>query len=301
MMEYSALDLFLAATTASAVMVSSAAVLRAASLRDPATALEVDVGLAAPVRVVPVLDLDAPMLKLGGRRAEARLPDKWVRKPPRAPEPETAPETKKREARPSPRAAASEGDIPPPDMQVADAGATPRDAAPEPAGDAAPAPASDAGLADVPEAAAASGEPLVGAAPGEGTGGSGPVSSVAGPGHPDGVVGGTETDPLKARAADVYRSRLIAWFSGRFRVNGSRLAQATLTKLRAGATVQIGAGRRVVGYTLSSSGNAVFDAAAKAALESTRGQELPPPPENYPDLVQAQISLTFVCKEGRCD
>lgn len=299
-MESTALDIFLAATTATAVMAASAAVLRAASLGDLARAPEIDIGLATPVRVVPVLDLDAPALKLGGRRAEARLPDTWVRKPPRAPEPEPAPETK-REARPSPRADASESDIPPPDMPVADAGTTPPDAAPEPGSDAAPEAESDAGPADAPGVAAASGEPLVGAAPGEGAGGSGPASSVAGPGHPDGVAGGTETDPLKARAADVYRSRLIAWFSGRFRVSGSGLAQATLTKLRAGATVQIGAGRRVAGYTMSSSGNAVFDQATKAALESTRGQELPPPPENYPDLVQAQISLTFVCKEGRCD
>ncbi len=163
-----------------------------------------------------------------------------------------------------------------------------------------PAPASDAGLADVPEAAAASGEPLVGAAPGEGTGGSGPVSSVAGPGHPDGVVGGTETDPLSPRRGclPLAAHRLV------FRpFPGERLPPRAgdhheAPRRRDGADRR---GARVAGYTPSSSGNAVFDAAAKAALESTRGQELPPPPENYPDLVQAQISLTFVCKEGRCD
>jgi hypothetical protein len=45
----------------------------------------------------------------------------------------------------------------------------------------------------------------------------------------------------------------------------------------------------------------VFDAAARAALDGARGESLPQPPENYPDVVQRTISLTFVCKEKRCD
>ena len=39
-------------------------------------------------------------------------------------------------------------------------------------------------------------------------------------------------------------------------------------------------------YTINPSGNAVFDAAARATLEASKGKELPPPPENYPDVVQ---------------
>ena len=40
------------------------------------------------MKVVPVVDLDSPLLKLGGRRDTARLPDRWVKpkaKPRRAP------------------------------------------------------------------------------------------------------------------------------------------------------------------------------------------------------------------------
>lgn len=39
----------------------------------------------------------------------------------------------------------------------------------------------------------------------------------------------------------------------------------------------------------------------RAALESAKGNQIPPPPENYPDVVQPAIHLTFVCKENRCD
>jgi hypothetical protein len=41
--------------------------------------------------------------------------------------------------------------------------------------------------------------------------------------------------------------------------------------------------------------------AARAALEGAKGESLPQPPENYPDVVQRTINLTFVCKENRCD
>ena len=38
-----------------------------------------------------------------------------------------------------------------------------------------------------------------------------------------------------------------------------------------------------------------------AALEGARGQAIPPPPENYPDVSRSQINVTFVCRENRCD
>lgn len=260
-MEYSVTDVVLAVATAAVVMGGSALVLRAAALGANAAAPEIDIGAGVPVRVVPVLDLDAPTLKLGGGRARAGLPRRWIRQE----KPGT--ETK---VQPSPPAGTSSIHAPPSGVAAADAGA--------PADTEAGAPG---------ETGADTG---AGAEPGPG-----------GPGHPLGAPEGTETDPLKARAGDVYRSRLVAWFSSRFRVSGSGLPQSTLTKLRVQATVQLSPDRRVAGYTMTSSGNAVFDAAARAALESAKGQELPPPPESYPDLVQTTISLTFVCKEGRCD
>jgi hypothetical protein len=65
--------------------------------------------------------------------------------------------------------------------------------------------------------------------------------------------------------------------------------------------VQIGAGHAVTGYSITPSGNAAFDAAARAALDGAKGQPIPPPPENYPDVEQSQINITFVCRANRCD
>lgn len=267
-MEYSVTDVVVAVATAAGVMGGAALVLRASALGANAAAPEIDVGAGVPVRVVPVLDLDAPTLKLGGGRARAGLPQRWIRRPKAVADSKASP----------PPAATSSSHAPSSGVAAADAGAP---------GD------TDAGATADSDAGA----------PGE-TGvdtGAGAEPGPGGPGHPLGAPEGTETDPLKARAGDVYRSRLVAWFSSRFRVSGSGLPQSTLTKLRVQATVQISPDRRVAGYTMTSSGNGVFDAAARAALESAKGQELPPPPESYPDLFQTTISLTFVCKEGRCD
>jgi hypothetical protein len=122
-----------------------------------------------------------------------------------------------------------------------------------------------------------------------------------GEGSPEGSPEGTETDPLKARAVSLYRGRLIAWFSSRFRVSGSGLSEQELERLRASATVTISRDLRVLSYALSPSGSAPFDAAARAALESTIGSSIPPPPESYPDVVQTSIHVTFVCRRSQCD
>jgi TonB C terminal len=177
----------------------------------------------------------------------------------------------------SPKAGKTEQDIPAPDMKVADAGTRP--------------PPPDAGLAkevDTPIPAPVDAGPAV-------------AANVDPPGSADGVKEGTETDPLKARAVDLYRERIIGWFASKFRVSGSGLSAADLAKYKVGATVQLTADRHVSGYSITPSGNAAFDAAAHAALESAKGGEIPPPPENYPDVVQSTIHLTFVCRENRCD
>jgi hypothetical protein len=56
-----------------------------------------------------------------------------------------------------------------------------------------------------------------------------------------------------------------------------------------------------VSFTLSPSGSAPFDAAARAALESSVGSSIPPPPESYPDVMQSSIHVTFVCRRSQCD
>lgn len=265
--DYPPADLLIAFGSAALVMVSSAIVLRASALQERSAAPEIDRGPGTPVKVVPILDLDSPLLKLGGSPDRTKLPDRWVVQKPK-------PRVEEK-AFVSPSAGKTEKDIPPPDTRVADAGTPPP-----------PLTAEVAKQVDTPI------DPSVDA---------GPPANVPVVGHQDGVAEGTETDPLKGRAVDVYRSRIIAWFSSRFRVSGSGLPQDQLGKLRSSASVTLSADRHVVSYTLTPSGNAVFDAAARATLEATKGAQIPPPPENYPDIVQTQISLTFVCKEGRCD
>lgn len=250
-----------------AVLAGTGLAAHAAGLDKKAAAPEIDRGTAIPVKVVPVLDTDAPLLKLGGKKDKLKLPDRWLRQAPK--------QRVEEKAFPSTKAGKTAQDAPPKEVKVADAGTKP--------------PPEDAELTkqvDVPL------DKVVDA---------GPPANVDTEGHADGVKEGTETDPLKARAVDLYRQRLIAWFSSRFSVHGSGLPQDELVKLRCGATVQLSADRRVTSYSLSPSGNATFDAAAKTVLESAKNESLPPPPENYPDTVQSSLSLTFVCKENRCD
>jgi hypothetical protein len=71
-------DVCMAAIVGVAVLVSAGFALGQAAIDLPAAAAEIDRGAAVPVRVIPVLDLDAPLLKLGGRRQPFKLPDRWV-------------------------------------------------------------------------------------------------------------------------------------------------------------------------------------------------------------------------------
>ena len=265
--DYRPSDFALAVGTALLVLAGSVVALRASGGKGasgPGSEL-----LEVPVRIVGLSDPTAPLLKLGGGPGKA-----------------------KGRARPAGKVGAPAKGASPRDVA---AGEEPAAAPPDPGAEA----TSEPGEAAEPEpGAGAAVDPGRSADAGEG--GSG-LGGPPGEGHPEGVPGGTETDPLKARAADVYRARLIAWFSSRFRVSGSGLSQPDLVRLRAPATVNVSADRRVLGYSLAPSGNAVFDAAARLALEGTVGATLPPPPENYPDLAHSQISVTFVCTEGRCD
>jgi hypothetical protein len=260
-------DYAVAIAVALAVQVGAAGAIAASSLERPAEAPEIDKGTAVPVKVVPVVDLDSPLLKLGGKKTSARLPDRWLKQ---APKPRV-----EEKAFVSPKAAKTPDAIPPKEMKIADAGTEP--------------PPPDAEVAKVVDTEITT--PVDAGAP----------ANVDIEGHQDGVKEGTETDPLKARAVDLYRARIAAWFSSRFRVSGSGLSQEELTALKVGATVELSPDRRVVSYSIVPSGNAAFDAAARATLEGAKGDTIPPPPENYPDTIQSRISVTFVCKENRCD
>ena len=260
-------DLFVSVFVACAVFAGAGYALSTADIDRPAVATAIDRGAALPIRVTPVLDLDAPMLKLGGERRAFKLPDRWVKQAPKA--------RVEQRAFASTKAGKTEQDAPPPEVKMAAAGTPP------------PPPSAEiAKQVDTPLTAVVD---------------AGPPANVDQVGHADGVKEGTETDPLKARAVDLYRAKIAGWFSSRFRVSGSGLARAELVKYRVGATISLGADRTVSGYSITPSGNAIFDAAARSTLEGAKGQSLPPPPENYPDVAQSQINVTFVCRENRCD
>jgi hypothetical protein len=216
------------------------------------------------VAITPIPD-DAPLLKLGTKRQPGKLPDRWL-----APRPV---ERAAAAAFPSPNAKATLDAIP--TAPVADAGQKP--------------PAPDADLVKQSD--------LIAAVPEAGTE---PVSNVLG--SPDGVKEGTETDPLKAHAVSLYKAKLEAWFKGKFRIRG-KIPFETLKNLRATADVSIAADRTVGSYVIARpSGDATFDTELRAALDSAKGADLPPPPPMYPDVLGETLHLSFDCKNrSQCE
>src|SRR5450755_1892485 len=182
------------------------------------------------IAVKPVLD-DLPLLKLGSKKVKMKLPDMWTKQAPvQRFEEKSAPSEK---AEKTPQA------IPTAPVATADAAAPPPDAAiakeVDRQVDAAP-PKEEANL------------PTEGAA--------------------DGVKQGTETDPLKARALDLYKAKIYSWFQVRFRPP-TDVPCDVLHGLTAAAAITVGSDRTITGYTLSrASNNGVFDAKVKATLDA---------------------------------
>jgi hypothetical protein len=216
-----------------------------------------------PMRVTPVLD-ELPLLKLGGKK-RPKLPDMWKKNPP----------VQRYEASsaPSPKASKTPDAIPDSKLAKPDAAAPPPDA----------------------EVAKQVDQVLLDAGPDA-------AATVEGEGHPDGVKEGTETDPLKARAISQYQAKLIAWFNMRFRPPESGIPCAELKKLSAGISVQVGPDRHVAGYGVGSpSGNAVFDERVRSTMDRVVGEELPPPPPLYPDILSSTLSFRLSGSKATCD
>ncbi len=216
-----------------------------------------------PMAVKPVAD-DLPLLKLGG--AAAKLPDAWQKK---APLP--VPAEPSDDGAPSPQAKD--------DPEHAAKKPLSRDAGPPP---------TEAGALVADNSANAPD--------------SGPVGEVVGPGGPNGSKDGTETDPLKARALDLYRQKLLAWFNSRFRLPEGQIPCDELKKLSSSVSARVGGDRSVGGFTITRpSGNAVFDAKVQATMDNLVGQELPPPPQNYPDLdIGSVVTPVFSGAGAKC-
>lgn len=216
-----------------------------------------------PMAVKPIAD-DLPLLKLGG--AKPKLPDAWQKKAPLPVPPEPSDE-----GAPSPQAKDD-----------------PEQAAKKPL-------SRDAGPIAQQDASAATADNSPNAPD------SGPAGEVVGPGAANGSKNGTETDPLKARALDLYRAKLLAWFNVRFKPPQG-IPCDELKKLTAGVSASVGGDRSVGGFTITRpSGNDVFDAKVKSTMEGLVGQELPPPPQNYPDLdVGSLITPVFSGASASC-
>lgn len=219
---------------------------------------------AMPISVKPVLD-DLPLLKLGGKKVKAKLPEMWKKQPPvqrfeaaSAPSPKAG---KTPEAITSAPLAKPDAAAPPPDAEVAkEVDQVLLDAGP----DAAP--------------------------------------TVEGEGSPDGVKEGTEADPLKARAVSQYLGRILGWFNARFRPPEGEIPCAELKKLSAAVAAQVGPDRRVTGYSITRpSGNPVFDERVKSTMDRIVGEELPPPPPLYPDILGATVSPRFSGSNAQCE
>ena len=211
----------------------------------------------------PIAVSITPVLKLG-TKSPSRLPPAWQRTKPVP--------TKAKAALPSPEAEKTPEAIP--KTSVVDAAV-------------APVVVVDAAAVERPDLTAHAEHEDAGAAPS--------VASVEG--SEQGSVKGTETDPLKARAADRYRDELAAWFSSRFHIQG-KVPFDTLKTLHATARVTVTADRKVGGFSLvSPSGDPTFDGEVQATLEriQSSGVELPAPPEMYPEMLGTARDVGFKC------
>ena len=232
--------------------------------RSKVVAHEQTVKEEVPIAVKPVMD-DLPLLKLGSKKVKAKLPDMWTKQAPVQRFQDTS--------APSEKAAKTPEAIPTTPLAKADAAPPPPDASLAKQVDT---PLPDAG-APKPEANL----PTEGAA--------------------DGVKEGTETDPLKARAADLYRAKLIGWFQARFQAPGN-LPCDVVHGLSASAAISVGSDRTITAATMSrASNNSEFDARVKTALDNFVGQQLPPPPPLYPDLSPgSSLQPSFSGKTAPC-
>lgn len=223
--------------------------------------------MAAPIRVKPVLD-DAPLLKLGGKRVRAKLPDMWVKQAPvKRYEEASAPSPKAEktpEAIPTSKVATRDAEAPPPDALVAKQ--------------------VDEEVKQI--------ETDAEVAP----------ANVDEEGHADGVKEGTEADPLKARAVSLYRAKIIGWFNARFRTPVGEIPCDELKALSSGVSASVSPDGTVTGFSVGrASGNAVFDARVQSAMQAAVGQQVPPPPPLHPEILPPSISLHFTGASAKCE
>ena len=206
----------------------------------------------------PIAVAITPVLKLGAKNT-SKLPSQWQRKQP------VAAKTQPQSPLPSTKAEKTPGAIPTTSATVA-------------------APVVDAGKVD----------PSILTPPTD-TGATASVASTEG--AEQGAANGTETDPLKARAADSYRQTLIAWFASHLEIRG-KIPFDQLKKLHVATRVEITPDRKVGGFTIvKPSGDPTLDGEVQATLSriQSSGVELPAPPPMYPEFLGSSLPVGFQC------
>jgi hypothetical protein len=218
---------------------------------------------AMPIKVTPVLD-ELPLLKLGGKKMKAKLPEMWKKQPPV--------QRFQEKSAPSPLAGKSVDDITKAPL-AKDAEAPPPDA----------------------ETAKEVDQELLDATPDA-------EPTVEGEGAPDGVKEGTEVDPLKARALSQYQQKILSWLNARFTPPVGEIPCDQLKALSAAVAANVGGDRSVTGFSVvRPSGNSVFDARVQSVMQGVIGAELPPPPPLYPDILGSVVRPTFSGRAAKCE
>jgi hypothetical protein len=260
--DYQSFEVLVATCIALSVPVWSALLLSMTNFDSYGTAPAIAPTDEINMKVKPVIDMDSPFLKLGGGKGKKiQLPDAWKKKvvPTTKPEDKSAAAPK---AQVSTKAGDSEDDI------------------------------TDAGLETDPDAEAIDPDAAVGDDPdaaADGSGGATGDDAPEGGGTADGSPIGTETNPLKVNAINKYRGRIHAFLYAGWRCPTTAKAECTAT-----ATVQL-SGTSITSASVSGCGDGAVDGAASAHANSKVGQSIPPPPENYPDIVPPSMTIAYRC------
>jgi hypothetical protein len=205
----------------------------------------------------PIAVAITPVLKLGSKNPTS-LPSKWQRKQP------VAAKTQPQSSLPSTKAEKTAAAVPTTTTSAA-------------------APVVDAGKVEPTSAAPADSSATAAVASTEG--------------NEQGAANGTETDPLKARAADSYRQTLIAWFGSHLQIRG-KIPFDELKKLHVATRIEVTPDRKVGGFTITKpSGDPIFDGEVQSTLSriQSTGVELPAPPPMYPDFLGSSLPVGFQC------
>ncbi len=262
--DYSSFEVLVASCVALSVPVWSALLLSMSALGDHANAPSIAPNDEIKMSVKPVVDMESPLLKLGGGKGKKiKLPSEWVKPPPQTePNPDDAAGPAK--AQVSTKAGKTEDDI------------------------------TDAGIDDDPDGEAIDPDAAVGDDPDAGNDGSGGNTGdevPEGGGTADGSPLGTETDPLKARAASQYHGRILG-----FLYQGWSCTPNSKRECRASVSVSL-SGTTITGVSFKGCGDPSIDGPAQALANSKVGQSIPPPPENYPELVPPSFNVSYGCNK----